>query len=170
PRLAGDGLARLTDLPAYAVGEATATAAGAAGFGTVRTGPSDGEALLAIAAGDGVAVALHLCGRDNIPLRHAGMKVEPCVVYVSEARGGALDLPADAVVLLHSPRAAVVFSERIGARRSIRIAALSPAVAEAAGGGWASLVVAPVPRDEALLEVARGLCQSEAPDAAGAGS
>jgi uroporphyrinogen-III synthase len=55
-------------------------------------------------------------------------------------------------------------------RGALRIAAISAAAAEAAGEGWARKEVAPSPRDEALLEVARALCQSDPPDAAGAGA
>jgi uroporphyrinogen-III synthase len=170
PRLAGDGLKALTGLTAYAVGEATAAAAYAARFGEVRTGPSDGATLLALAAEQGVRRALHLCARDHIPLRHPQVAVEQRLVYASDATTGPLDVLPGAVVLLHSALAAALFGERVQDRGAVRIAAISPAVAEAAGQGWAAVTVAPQPRDEALLEVARALCQSEWPDAAGAGS
>lgn len=170
PRLAGDRLQGLTGLTAYAVGEATAAAARAAGFGAVRTGSADGAALLTLAAADGVHRALHLCGRDNIPLRHAQVAVEQRVVYASEEIGGPLEVPHGAVALLHSVRAATIFGDRIANRSAVRVAAISPAVAAAAGDGWAAVGVVSEPRDEALLEVARALCQSHPPDAAGAGS
>lgn len=170
PRLAGEGLDGLSGLACYAVGEATAAAARAAGFGAVRTGSADGAALLTLAAADGVRRALHLCGRDNIPLRHPEIVVEQRAVYVSEQAPGPVKVEPGAVVLLHSPRAAAVFRARVDDRSAVRLAALSPAVAEAAGEGWVAVAVAREPRDEALLEVARALCQSEAPDAAGAGS
>jgi uroporphyrinogen-III synthase len=170
PRLGGSGLEALTALPAYAVGEATAAAARAAGFETIGVGVGDGAAMIAQAAAEGVRRALHLCGRDNIPLRHPHVEVEQRVVYASEPLDVPLDVPAGAVVLLHSPRAAAFFAGRVGERRAIRVAAISPAAAEAASGGWAAVAVAAEPRDEALLEVARALCQSGAPDAAGAGS
>jgi len=170
PRLAGSGLAALRTLPTYAVGEATAEAARAAGFGDIRTGPADGAALLALAAADGVRRALHLCGRDHLPLRHPDLEVEARAVYAAVERDGPLDIPAGAVALLHSPRAAALFARRVAARAGIRIAAISPAAAAAAGEGWAAVAVAARLRDEAVLEVARSLCQSGGPDAAGAGS
>jgi uroporphyrinogen-III synthase len=169
-RLAGAGIAMLAGLPAYAVGEATAEAVRAAGFATVRTGPSDGAALLDLAAADGVRRLLHLCGRDHIALRHKQVEVERRVVYAADATHSALAIPSGAVVLLHSPRAAALFADRIGARGEVRIAAISAATAEAAGDGWGAVAVADRPRDDALLEVARALCQSNAADAAGAGS
>jgi uroporphyrinogen-III synthase len=170
PRLGGEALQAFTGLAAYAVGKSTAAAVKSAGFDSVRTGPSDGAAMLARAAADGVRRALHLCGLDNIPLRHPEIAVEQRVVYAAEPVAGALDVPTDAVVLLHSPRAAALFASRTAERGSIRLAAISPAAAEAAGEGWAAKAVAAAARDEALLEVARRLCQSEGPDAAGAGS
>ena len=36
----------------------------------------------------------------------------------------------------------------------------APRIAEAAGGGWAQLASAPVPRDHALLALAQQMCQS----------
>lgn len=169
-RLAGAGAAMFAGLPAYAVGEATAEAARAAGFATVRTGPSDGAALLDLAVADGVERLLHLCGRDHLPLRHMQVEVERRVVYAADATDSALAIPSGAVVLLHSPRAAARFADRIAVRREVRIAAISAATAAAAGEGWAAKAVADRPRDDALLEVARALCQSNAADAAGAGS
>jgi uroporphyrinogen-III synthase len=170
PRLAGSGLAAFAGLPAYAVGGATAEAARAAGVSQVRTGTADGAALLDLAAADGVRRVLHLCGRDHLPLRHPRIEVERRIVYAAEEITGPLEIPSGAVVLLHSPRAAAIFARRIGARHRVRIAAIGAAAAAAAGDGWAAKAVADRPRDDALLEVARALCQSGAADAAGAGS
>lgn len=175
PRCAGTALAPLCRLPAYAVGEATAAAARDAGFADVRTGPSDGGALLAFAAGDGVRRALHLCGRDNLPLEAAGITTEQRVVYAAEAVAqlpvaAEQALAGGAVALLHSPRAARTFASLVARREGVRLALISAAASEAAGEGWAAKAVAGTPRDEALLEVARGLCQSVPPDAAGAGA
>jgi uroporphyrinogen-III synthase len=170
PRLAGEALAGFRGLTAYAVGEATAEAARAAGFAAVRTGPADGAALLDLAAADGVRRALHLAGRDHLPLRHPVIVVEQRIVYAADEIGGLVCVPPGAVVLLHSPRAAAAFANRAGTRDVVRIAAISPAAAAAAGNGWAAKAVASSPRDEALLEVARALCQSGAPDGSGAGA
>ena len=170
PRLGGEGLARFHEHPVYAVGEATAEAARRAGFCDVRAGDGDGAALLALAAADGVRRALHLCGRDHRLPVDPRVAVEHRVVYAAEAVDAPLEVPEEAVALLHSPRAAALFALRVGARGRVRVAAISPAAADAAGEGWAAKAVAPRPRDEALLEVARALCQDGPPDAAGAGS
>jgi uroporphyrinogen-III synthase len=169
-RLGGEGLIPLVGLPAYAVGGGTAAALKAAGFADIRTGSADASALVEAAASDGVRRALHLCGRDKIAIHHPDIVVDQRIVYAADELTGPLEVPADAVVLLHSPRAAAAFASRVRERSTIRLAAISPAVAEAAGEGWAAKVAAPLPRDEALLEVARALCQNGPPDAAGAGS
>jgi uroporphyrinogen-III synthase len=169
-RLGGFALARLTGLPAYAVGAATARAAREAGFAAVRTGGGDGAALIALAAAEGATRPLHLCGRDRIPLRHPAIEVEDRVVYAADLVERPLEIPSGAVVLLHSPRAAAALAARVPDRGRVRIAAISAAAAAAAGAGWAAAAVAAAPCDEALLEVARALCQSGGPDAAGAGT
>lgn len=156
-RLAGPGLATIQALPAYAVGPATARAARAAGLAVVATGSSDGAELTRIAAARGVRRGLLLCGRDHV-LGVGGAVSRAVVVYASEAVAvdpGRLAVAKGAVVLLHSPRAARRFAElAAGARldrRAIRLAALSAAVARAAGDGWATVVVASRPADAALI-------------------
>lgn len=165
--LGGEALAAYRALPAYAVGEASAAAARAAGFGNIRTGPADGAALLEMIAGDGVRQLLHLAGRDRIGLSHPELRVEAVALYAADA---VESLPPEAeaairrkaLVLLHSPRAAALFGGFVGARReAIRAMAISPATAAAAGEGWAEMAVAARPRDEALLELAAKLCQNE---------
>ena len=165
-RHGGAGLAPFLAFPCYAVGESSAAAARAAGFRDVRTGPADAAALLDLMAADGVRRVLHLAGRDRLDLGHPAVAVDAVAVYAADARES---LPAeaeaaiarDALVLLHSPRAAALFAGLAGARRAqIRIAAISPAAAAAAGPGWAAVAVAPRPRDEALLELAAKLCQN----------
>jgi uroporphyrinogen-III synthase len=170
PRLAGPALAALHAIPAYAVGKATAAAARAAGFAAVTTGPADGDALLALAAAAGVRTVLHLCGREHRPLRHPDVEVERRIVYAADEREAPLDLPARAVVLVHSPRAAAALARKVADRGQVRLALISPAAADAAGEGWGAAAVAAEPRDEAVLEVARRLCQKGSPDAAGAGA
>ncbi|HEY0413342.1 MAG TPA: uroporphyrinogen-III synthase [Allosphingosinicella sp.] len=160
--------------PCYAVGEATAEAAREAGFEEVRAGDGDGAAAVAMMARDGVRRALHLCGRDHLPLSHPELRIERRIVYAAEAlpalpaaARGALE--RGAVVLFHSPRAATAFAALVPDRGGVRIAAISAAAAAAAGEGWAAKAVAAAPRDEALLEVAAGLCNIAPPDAAAAG-
>jgi uroporphyrinogen-III synthase len=155
-RLGGEGLRPLLGLPCYAVGERTAEAARAAGFGEVKTGPSDGFALAAMAEADGAGALLHLGGRDHVPVERA----THIAVYASEPAGA---LPAElgeAVILLHSRRAAFRLAALATNRARLVIAAISVQVAEAAGPGWKEVAVAAAPRDEALLELAAKLCQT----------
>lgn len=169
-RHAGVAVAAFTPLPCYAVGEATAEAARAAGFTRIQTGPSDGAALLGIMAQSGVTRVLHLCGRDHIPLENPSVSILRRFVYAAEP---VRPLPADAaaalrggaLVALHSPRAAAHFAALVDAagldRGSIALAAISQAAADAAGEGWRDIAVANAPRDAALLELAEKLCKTE---------
>ena len=156
-RLGGDGLTPFLALPCYAVGEQTAEAARAAGFADVRTGPSDGAALLALARAEGAESLLHLGGRDHLAL--AGAAYVP--VYAAEAAGTLPQGWQGALVLLHSARAAARFAGLAGNRSAVRLAAISTQAAQAAGQGWKSLAIASAPRDQALLELAAKLCQTE---------
>lgn len=165
-RQGSDGLASFRALPCYAVGERTAEAARARGFEIVRTGPSDGAALLPIMAADGVGRVFHPCGRDHLELEHPALAIRHMPVYRADAVERLPDeavtaLERGAVVLLHSPRAASLFA-RLAApwRASTSIAAISPAAAAAAGDGWRLVAAASAPRDEALLELAAKLCQT----------
>lgn len=172
PRHAGGGLAGLAALPCYCVGEATAEAAArAAGFHDLRIGPSDGDTLLKIAAGDGVRRLLHLSGRDHVGLEHSDIRVTRIPVYAADPLDhlplkAVQALEAGALALLHSPRAARIFAGLVDAagldRARIRIAAISPAAEATAGPGWASSAAATAPRDEALLELAAKLCNKGA--------
>lgn len=151
-------------LPCFAVGEASAAAAREAGFTDVRIGPSDGSALARLAVAGGVRRALHPCGRDRVAIRAAGLEIVPFPVYASE-KLAALPSPAaaaldgDAVVLVHSSRAAAHFADLVGSRRTaVRLAAISASAAAAAGVGWGAVAVASEPRDPALLAVAAQLC------------
>jgi uroporphyrinogen-III synthase len=158
------GLAPLTLLPCYAVGEATAAAAREAGFGRVTAGDGDAENLIGLCARDGVSNLLHLCGREHRSVERPGLRVERRIVYASDAvstlpPAAREALEGGAVALLHSPRAAALFRHLVEARGSIAIAAISGAAAEAAGDGWLAREAAPQPTDEALLELAAKLCK-----------
>jgi uroporphyrinogen-III synthase len=165
-RHAGPGLAAYAGLPCFAVGEATAEAAAEAGIAQVRAGASDGVAAVEEMARAGVRRALHLCGREHLALSHRDILFERCAVYAAEATErlpkAATEALAEALVLLHSPRAASLFASFVEQRQAVRIAAISAAAAEAAGTGWAEVHAAPAPRDEALLELAARLCQTGA--------
>lgn len=155
-RHAGPGLAELTGLPVLAVGAATAEAARAAGFTIERTGTGGISELL---AGTPASTRLlHLAGRDRVEFT-APQAIETVVVYESRAvMGPDLSILECAVVALHSPRAAREVASLPLDRSTIRLVALSPAVASAAGEGWASVATAPLPTDDALLALAAELC------------
>lgn len=168
-RHAGPALADYSALPCYAVGEATEAAALAAGLNVVRAGPSDGEAVVTLMTEDGIDRALHLCGRDRIPLRHPSLSIAAVPVYAADAAQALAEdaiaaIRAGALVLLHSPRAARIFATLVDAagvaRNGTALAAISKAAAFAAGPGWKRVESASAPRDDALLELAAKLCKT----------
>jgi uroporphyrinogen-III synthase len=161
-RHGGDALAHYRHLPVYAVGEATAAAARAAGFADIRTGTGDAADLLGLMAAEGVRRPLHLAGREHRDAGHAALTLTRRLVYAADPvealPAAARDALADnAVVLLHSARAAAVFQGLMKEHGGIRIAAISPAVAQAAAGGWRAVAVASSPDDAALLRAAADL-------------
>lgn len=153
-------------LPVLAVGDITAHAAREAGFADVRSADGDVEALAKLvkatidpAAGrlvhiSGAQVAGDLVAR----LAAAGFDVERRVAYDARA---VTALPAAFtedldLVLFHSPRGAAAFVA-LGAPGAERLTAgcLSQAVADAAAPArWARVIVAPKPREDALLAAA----------------
>jgi uroporphyrinogen-III synthase len=162
-RAGGEQLTALRGLPVHAVGEATADAAREAGFDVASRGDAGVDRLLDSLEPD--LKLLHLCGEDRREGVHARQHITALVVYRSKARDGAdLSAAGDAVALVHSPRAARRFSALAPHRSSIAIAAISPAVVEAAGDGWAAIAAAESPTDEALLALAARLCNKPAPE------
>jgi len=161
-RFAGEQVTELRALPVYAVGEATAKAAGEAGFDIASTGEAGVDRLLGSI--EPALKLLHLCGADRRVPQDARQSIVPIVVY----RAVEMDVPdldADgAVVLIHSPRAARRFAELVKDRSSISIAAISAVAADAAGGGWKAREVADRPTDDALLALAASLCNKPDPE------
>lgn len=157
-RFGGPGLDLFRHLPVYAVGARTADIARQAGFGVMAEGAADAQSLIATAEALGVKRALHLGGR-NRGIAAGGPVALGLPVYASVSLAIAPEVVRGldgAVALLHSARAARRLAELAGTRRSaIGIAAFSPAVAAAAGTGWASIAVAAAPNDTALIEAAR---------------
>ena len=151
-RHAGPGLALLAGLPVLAVGSATAAAARAAGLDVALTGDGGVDALLWLARARGHARPLHLAGRDRTGATDAltVYASDPVPVAASTVRGW-----AGRAALLHSVRAARCFAGLADAHRldrsEIGIAALSPAVAAAAGEGWAVCRAAERPDDAMLV-------------------
>ncbi len=170
-RLAGPGLAAYAALPVYAVGPATAAAAAAAGLTVRHTGGrgggGDGAALVRAAWAAGVRRPLWLAGAVHRPLAWAGGWLTPTVVYRADPLppppSWAQLVAAPVVIAVHSPRAAARVANLLAGRAGhVALAALSPAVATAAGGGWREIAVATARCDAALLETARRLCHNPA--------
>ena len=167
-RLAGTGAERFCTLPVYAVGEATAAAARAAGFGDPYVGDDDAAALLAKVAAAGHRRVLHLAGRDRIDMPETAVKRVVRIVYAAEladltaeARtalaGGAIDW-----VLLFSARSARRFAELWPQHSDLSVAAISPTALAAAGPGWARAVAADEPTEAGVLAAAGLTCDKAA--------
>ncbi len=163
----GPNLAALRQVPVHAVGPTTARAAQNAGFAVAATGSGGLEPLVtALAPGR----YLRLAGAAHVALDvPPHVEVETRVVYVAEGlplARHAVDLIASepVVALLHSAEAARRFAEQCDVlnlpRNRIALACLAPRIAVAAGSGWASVATAPRPDDEALLPLARQMCQT----------
>jgi uroporphyrinogen-III synthase len=156
-RAIDDGLRQFSVLPVYAVGEATAAAARAASLAIAAVGDGGIERLLE-SIDPGLRL-LHLCGAERTEFA-ARQAITAVPVY------RAVELPpppslrelAGEVAAVHSARAARRLAELVGDRRDIRIAAISPAAAAAAGDGWGRCGAAASPDDGALLALAARLC------------
>lgn len=160
-RSAGNNLAPLTPLPVYAVGDATAAAAREMGLRVAAVGDCGIEQLLPLIPAN--LRLLHLCGRHRRTFNAQGHAITPIEVYSAEPL--MLEDAADAlrgqVAAVHSPRAAARLAELVGGmdRQTVRIAAISPAAAEAVGIGWNAVEFAQFPTDDALLALAARLCE-----------
>ena len=162
-RHGGAQLECLRGLKVYAVGEATAEAALAAGFDIAATGDAGVDRLLG-SVEPGLKL-LHLCAEDRIETVAAPQLITPLVAY----RSRSVDAPefpiaAGDIALVHSPRAGCRFAELVADRSSVTIAAISRAAAEAAGDGWKEVAVAEQPSDKALLALATRLCNKPDPE------
>ena len=163
-RHGGAALMTLKALPLFAVGEATAAAARAAGFTQIIVGDADGEASLTAAAQAGYRRILRLVGQDHRPLAHVDVALETRLVYAAKSLQAphALEkhLSKPAIVLVHSPRAAAHFATLCLARQDITLVAISIAAAERAGSGWAECLIAQTPTDNAMLALAAQVCEN----------
>ncbi|WP_165793563.1 uroporphyrinogen-III synthase [Hyphococcus luteus] len=152
------------DLPVFAVGQATAEAAKAAGFADIHVAGGDVDSLAEHiasekeSAGTGV---LHIAGearagdlvalleKSGIPARRQTLyRAVPAEALDNAALAALNDEKADLWVSLFSPRTARLFvtlAERAGLAPALgraRAACLSEAVAEAAGTRWRSRHIA----------------------------
>ncbi len=165
-RFAGERLSGLTALPVLAVGPHTAAAAREAGFDVMAVGGGDGAAIAALAVSIGVKRALHLTGRDRTlsaggPIAQVIPVYESAAVPVDPVRVQAL---VGSIALLHSARAARRLADLLDTagidRATLALAAFSPAVAAAAGVGWAAIASAATPDDTALFAAARSIADT----------
>jgi uroporphyrinogen-III synthase len=149
-RLAGPGLARLRHLPVIAVGDETAAVVAAAGLRVAAVGDGGVAAALAAGRSAGLTRPLHLAGREHVDSGHPTAIVYASIAVAADPAAFAA-AAAGHIVLLHSVRAARRVAALVPDRRSdVAIAALSPAVAAAAGAGWATVDIATHPTDAAL--------------------
>jgi uroporphyrinogen-III synthase len=163
-RHAGPALDLYRGLPAYAVGEATAAAARAAGFADVRTSVGDAADLAALMERDGIRLPLHLAGREHRDVA-SSLAIERCIVYAAEPVAALPDAARDglergAIALIHSPRAGGLFARLLAEAgvdgAEVAVAAISAA---ASAGPWHEVAVAAAPDDGALLAAAARLCE-----------
>jgi uroporphyrinogen-III synthase len=171
PALVATGAPELLALPAYAVGARTAEALEAAGFRLAGMGEADGSAILGLAAAAGVRRILHLAGADTAPAEvPPGLEVVRVPVYAARRVAAMPPLALDALragrvfaTLLFSARTARHFrrlADEAGLDPGLqRIVALSPAVAEGAGSGWAAVGVSGAPDLDGALAAACVLWQ-----------
>lgn len=161
-RCAGAGLRALAGLPVVAIGSATAQAARDAGLNVVAVGEADARAALELARRMGLPHLLHLAGRERAADPPG---VSPVTAYGSDplplGRDAVAELETGWIALLHSPRAAARLAELVELHRvrrdRVALAALSPAVLAAAGGGWNRAEAATRPTDSVLVDLARDM-------------
>jgi uroporphyrinogen-III synthase len=164
------------DLPVFAVGEASAAAAAAAGFSDIRTAKGDVDSLTALIArtrGQLKGAVLHVAGTQRAgdllaALQANRIAAQRMVLYDAQA---AKTLPSSAImaidaippvdwVALFSPRSATLFARLVKAERlddrltQIRAACLSAAVAEAAKASpWRAVWIAERPAAESMIDL-----------------
>lgn len=159
------------DLEAFAVGDATAAAARAAGFGAVRSARGNVEDLAALVIGSlrpGDGALVHAAGSVTAGdlaglLGAAGFAVRRAVLYeavaaehLSEATRDALSRHQVKAALFFSPRNAAAFARLASGFedecRNVTAVALSPAVARALQPlPWRRIAVAAEPNEASLL-------------------
>lgn len=164
-RQAGSALAAFRGKPAYVVGRATARAAETAGLTVAAIGRGHLQSLV-----DSLVPPLRLLrvtGAEHVALvPPPGITIATRIAYESAPLPMSGDLVErlgqDALVLLHSAAAARHFAaecDRLGiSRGKVRLAALGPRIAAAAGGGWREVRSAASPDEAALLALVRQMC------------
>lgn len=166
-RHGGPQLARYRDKPAYVVGPATAKEAESLGFTVQLAGEGGLQAVLDLVTHRPVRL-LRLSGQRHMPITAPdGIALTAIEIYalvdlpMPDQMAG--QLATGATVLLHSAGAAEHFRGECLARNldlsRIRLAALGPRIADAAGAGWRQVGWPDRPDSGALLDLAAQLCQ-----------
>lgn len=160
PRFAGPGLASLASLPVWCVGAASAAAAKAAGLDVRHIGQHGAQAALDAASSVGVRHMLWLAGQERTAVTPpAGLTLLAVPVYHARPLPVSRDqLAGPAVALVHSKRAARRLASLAPDRSQLHLVAISPAVTDAAGTGWASVTTAAQPDDGEMVAIAAQLC------------
>jgi uroporphyrinogen-III synthase len=147
----------LRDRPVFAVGDATAEAARAAGFAEARSASGDIHALarlISVSAIDGLILAPG--AREpagDLPALLPGRDIRRLPVYAAEETDAAAPADFDAV-LLHSPRAARAFASiatpEIAANR-LAVCISAAAAAPLTGFSFAEIRTADAPDENSVL-------------------
>lgn len=157
----------IAELPVHAVGEQTAIMAEASGFEVASVGKGGLQVLLGGLPTDKPLRLLRVGGEERVPLSPpANIEIVECVSYrlvpCELTDGQAKLLRQPVCIALHSAATAKILRNncsRLGINiANISIVALAPRIAEAAGTGWAEVLTASEPRDAALLELAKQVC------------
>ncbi|MBB3033917.1 uroporphyrinogen-III synthase [Alteriqipengyuania lutimaris] len=165
-RHAGEAIARHTDLPVYAVGQATAEKARALGFTVAQVGSGGLQPLVDSLPDDRAFTFLRLAGAEHVPLDlppHVSITTRTTyrIVHASLENAQVARLAQGGVVLLHSGAVAAHFArecDRAGLdRASLALAALAPRIARSVSDGWKSVELAASPDDGALLSLVKDM-------------
>ena len=165
-RHGGPQLARYRDKPAYVVGPATAKAATSRGFRVQMAGEGGLQVLLDSVTHRPVRL-LRLAGQRHVDITAPeGVALTTVEIYAMQdlpmPAAMAEQLRTGATVLLHSAGAAEHFRAQClvhGLDLSrIRLAALGPRIADAAGDGWGQVRWPDAPDSGALLDLAADMC------------
>lgn len=164
-RWAGDALETFSELPAFAVGQATAAALSERGFRHIEVGKVDVQALVRVIDSAGYKNILHLCGDHVRSVDPGSLSIHPMPVYRTTDAGNAkelLGLVRDGpIILIHSPRAGARLAQLlpVSRRKNLQIVTISRAAADACGLGWAGVSVCERPSDAAMLAIVRRICE-----------
>jgi uroporphyrinogen-III synthase len=156
------------DMTVFAVGDATAEAARAAGFADVRSASGDVSALAALIAAERPAAVVHPCAAETAgdligALAAAGVPARKAIVYETAAAGAlpeavaaAFETGALAAVLFHSPKAGRAAAVLLRAAKvdpgGMSALGLSPACLEGfTAPPWRAVRAAARPNEDALM-------------------